>query len=56
VQGWLARYFDTKAKPTANALAAVKELAASPVQISVPDINGSLAAIRTARAAREKAR
>jgi uncharacterized protein HemX len=56
VQGWLTRYFDTKAKPTANALAAVKELAASPVQISVPDINGSLAAIRTARAAREKAR
>lgn len=43
-----------KAKPTANAIATVKELAASPVSITVPDINTSLAAVRTARTAREK--
>jgi len=55
-QAWLNRYFDVKAKPTANAIATVKELAASPVSITVPDINTSLAAVRTARAAREKAR
>lgn len=55
-QGWLTRYFDVKAKATGNAIATVKELAASPVSISVPDINASLAAVRTARAAREKAR
>ena len=56
VQAWLNRYFDVKAKATANAIATVKELAASPVSITVPDINTSLAAVRTARAAREKAR
>jgi len=55
-QAWLTRYFDARAKPTQNALATVKELAASPVSITVPDINASLAAVRTARAAREKAR
>ena len=53
-QAWLNRYFDVKAKPTANAIATVKELAASPVSITVPDINTSLAAVRTARTAREK--
>jgi len=56
VQGWLNRYFDAKAKPTQAALATVKQLAESPVSISVPDINTSLAAVRTARSAREKTR
>jgi len=55
-QAWLARYFDAKQRITANALATVKQLAESPVAIAVPDINASLAAVRTARAAREKAR
>jgi len=55
-QAWLNRYFDVKAKPTMAALATVKELAASPVSITVPDINTSLAAVRTARTAREKVR
>jgi len=53
-QGWIAKYFDTKARPTAAALAALKQIAETPVQIGVPDINGSLAAVRTARTAREK--
>jgi uncharacterized protein HemX len=53
-QAWVAKYFDTKAKSTAAALAALRQVADSPVNIAVPDINASLAAVRTARAAREK--
>jgi len=53
-QAWIGKYFDTKARPNANALATLKQLADSPVSISPPDINASLAAVRSARAAREK--
>jgi uncharacterized protein HemX len=53
-QAWIARYFDTKAKTTAAALATLRQVADSPVNIAVPDINASLAAVRTARSAREK--
>jgi len=55
-QAWIARYFDPKAKPTVAAIAGVKQIADSPITIAMPDINTSLAAIRTARAAREKGR
>jgi uroporphyrin-III C-methyltransferase len=55
-QAWIAKYFDPKAKATTAALAALKQLADSPITISVPDINTSLGAVRTARAAREKGR
>jgi uroporphyrin-3 C-methyltransferase len=53
-QAWIAKYFDTRAKATAAALATLKQVAESPMAIAVPDINPSLAAVRTARAAREK--
>jgi uncharacterized protein HemX len=53
-QAWVARYFDPHAKETAAALAALKQLAATPVAITPPDINASLAAVRAARAAQEK--
>jgi uroporphyrin-3 C-methyltransferase len=53
-QAWIAKYFDARAKPTAAALATLKQVADSPVAIAAPDINASLAAVRTARAAREK--
>ena len=53
-QAWIARYFDAKAKPTMAALATLKQVADAPVTIAVPDINTSLAAVRTARTAREK--
>ena len=53
-QAWIARWFDPKAKSTAAALATLKQVADTPVTIAVPDINASLAAVRTARAAREK--
>jgi uncharacterized protein HemX len=53
-QAWIGKYFDTKARTTATALATLKSVAEGPVSIAVPDINASLAAVRTARAAREK--
>jgi uroporphyrin-3 C-methyltransferase len=53
-QAWVAKYFDPRAKSTAATQAALKQVAESPVSITVPDINASLAAVRTARAAREK--
>jgi uncharacterized protein HemX len=53
-QGWIGKFFDTRAKPTVAALATLKQVAETPVSITVPDINASLAAVRTARAAREK--
>jgi uncharacterized protein HemX len=53
-QAWIAKYYDARAKPTAAALATLKQIAETPVVIGVPDINTSLAAVRTARAAREK--
>jgi len=56
VQGWLQKYFDGKAKVNANALETLRLLAGSPISISMPDINTSLAAVRAARAAREKAK
>jgi uncharacterized protein HemX len=53
-QVWMTKYFDIKAKTAAAAMATLKQLAESPVNIAVPDINASLAAVRTARAARER--
>ena len=53
-QAWIARYFDPKARPTATALAALKQISDTPVAIGVPDINASLAAVRAARASRDK--
>jgi uncharacterized protein HemX len=53
-QAWIQKYFDTRAKVNAIALETLKQLAGSPISISVPDINTSLAAVRAARAAREK--
>jgi uncharacterized protein HemX len=53
-QAWIAKYFDAKARVNVNALATLKQLSESPVSITPPDINASLAAVRAARAAREK--
>jgi uncharacterized protein HemX len=55
-QAWIGKYFDPKAKPTVAAVANLKQIAESPIVIGVPDINASLAAVRSARAAREKGR
>ena len=50
----ITRYFDPKARVNANALAMLKQLAENPLSISSPDITASLAAVRAARAARER--
>jgi uncharacterized protein HemX len=50
----LTKYFDPKAKVNTNALASLKQLAENPFSISSPDITASLAAVRAARAARER--
>ncbi len=50
----LTRYFDPKAKVNVNALATLKQFSENPVSISAPDITGSLAAVRAARASRER--
>jgi uncharacterized protein HemX len=55
-QAWITRYFDAKSRPATLALASLKQIAETPVAIAAPDINASLAAVRTARTAREKAR
>ena len=55
-QAWINKYFDARSRPAAAALATLKQVAETPVAIATPDINASLAAVRTARAAREKGR
>ncbi len=51
---WLRRYFDVKAKPTQAALANLKQLASGPVSIEMPDISGSLNAVRNYKLVRER--
>ena len=53
-QAWITKYFDAKSRPATTALASLKQIADTPVTIAAPDINASLAAVRTARASRER--
>lgn len=53
-RGMLTKYFDPKAKVNANAQITLKQLAENPLSITAPDITASLAAVRAARAARER--
>ena len=50
---WLNRYFDTQNKAVTSALATLHELGESPVNIEVPDIAGSLDAVRNYKIARD---
>lgn len=51
---WLQRYFDTKDGKVAQGVATLRQLAGSEVTIDVPDISGSLDAVRSAKLARER--
>jgi len=51
---WLRRYFDGKAKNTQLALAAIRQFQASELTIEIPDLSGSLAALRSQRLARDR--
>ncbi len=53
-QAWTKRYFDTKSKETSQTLIALQKLAASSIAVSVPDISGSLEAVRNYRASHER--
>ncbi len=53
-QDWLKRYFDTRSEGAAQALAALQRLAASNIVIEMPDISGSLEAVRNYRVSHER--
>ncbi|TXT23241.1 MAG: hypothetical protein FD134_2267 [Gallionellaceae bacterium] len=53
-QEWVARYFDTKSGPGAQAVAALHKLRESSIRIEIPDIGSSLEAVRNYRVTREK--
>ena len=50
----MARYYDTRAKTTAAAMASLKELEASSIDIELPTIADSLAAVRNFKVPHEK--
>ena len=52
---WVKQYFDMRAKPVQAASATLAQLAATPMPKDLPDVAASLTAIRTVRAARERA-
>jgi uroporphyrin-3 C-methyltransferase len=51
---WLTKYYDTREKTVGNALVTLKNLHDSEISIEVPDISGTLDALRAMRAARER--
>lgn len=51
---WIRRYFDVRARPVAAALANLKQLAASGIDIDLPNISDSLEAVRNYKVSREK--
>ncbi len=53
-QEWTQLYFDTRAKDGAQALATLQKLAASSINIDLPDISGSLDVVRNYRVTHEK--
>jgi uroporphyrin-3 C-methyltransferase len=53
-QEWLKRYFDTRSDAGAQTLGALQKLAASSIVIDMPDVGGSLEAVRNYRASHER--
>lgn len=51
---WLQRYFDADDRQVAAALAALKQLSETDVSIDLPDISGSLDAVRQQKLVRER--
>ncbi len=48
-QSWLVRYFDVKSKEGARMLSELKKLSTASINIDMPDISGSLRAVRSYR-------
>lgn len=53
-QEWLKRYFDVKANDSAQVLASLQKLAAAKIIVDMPDISGSLEAVRNYRVSHER--
>jgi uroporphyrin-3 C-methyltransferase len=53
VQEWLRRYFDVKSGNGQHMLDSLKKLGAASINIELPDINPSLAQVRSYRMSRE---
>ena len=53
-ESWLRLYFDTRAKSVQTVQATVKQLAATPMGGDMPDLGGSLEALRVLRLAQER--
>jgi uroporphyrin-3 C-methyltransferase len=52
--GWLTRYFEVKDKQVAAGVATLKQLSESDLSIDLPDISGSLQAVRNQKLIRER--
>lgn len=52
---WVKKYFDMRAKPVQAVSTTLTQLAATPLPADVPDIVATLTALRTVKAARERA-
>jgi uncharacterized protein HemX/uroporphyrinogen-III synthase len=53
-QGWIERYFDTRSKQTADALAQLKQLSSTTISLEMPSITESLEAVRGYKSRRER--
>ena len=53
---WLVRYYDTREKNVAGAVAAVRQLHDSQIGVEMPDVTASLDAVRNHRLTRERTR
>jgi uroporphyrin-3 C-methyltransferase len=53
-RSWITRYYDTSARSTTAALASVKQLAANSINVELPTIAASLAAVRDFKVSRDK--
>ncbi len=52
---WIKRYFDTRNKGVQGTVATLTQLAATPMPTELPDLAASLTAVRTLKAARDRA-
>ena len=53
-QLWVARYFDTRTKPVQNVQTTLKGLAATSLNVELPDLSASLNAVRNYKLAHER--
>ncbi len=54
-QAWIRRYFDARAKPSADALAQLRQLSAASISFEMPTISESLDAVRGFKSRRSRA-